>query len=285
MKKIVNEQIAISDSNPIRARYYQYPHFTYPWHFHSEYELIYVEHGQGKCLVGDSIIDFSDGDVILFGSSLPHCMQDMPEESDLSPSVNGVNIQFEKNSMQYSFSHYIQFTSIYHLLQESQRGIRFSTATHPEILLPLTHIPSATGVEQIIHMLELLQSLSTCMEKTYAASPNYNLEPFTFADQKISKLIGFLNKHYTSSLTLSDASQTAMNPTAFCRYFKEKTGKTFKQYILEMRIGYACKLLAVGQMNMSQISLECGFETVTHFNRCFKKITGMTPTAYKMLIT
>ena len=124
MKKILNEQIAVTDANPIRARFYCYPRFTYPWHFHSEYELMYVECGHGQCLVGDSIIDFQEGDVILFGSELPHCMQSAPEYgTDEQLYVKGVNIQFEKDFMQYSFSHYIQFTSIRNLLEDAHRGI------------------------------------------------------------------------------------------------------------------------------------------------------------------
>ena len=74
---------------------------------------------------------------------------------------------------------------------------------------------------------------------------------------------------------------TAMNPAAFCRYFKENTGKTFKEYVLDMRIGYACKLLNSSMMNISQISATCGFESPVHFNRIFKRVTGMTPTFYR----
>lgn len=83
---------------------------------------------------------------------------------------------------------------------------------------------------------------------------------------------------------LDVASYAAMNPTAFCRFFKENTGKTFRQHITDMRIGYACKLLLNGKWNISEISLECGFESVAHFNRCFKKHTGMTPTSYRRKI-
>ena len=97
--------------------------------------------------------------------------------------------------------------------------------------------------------------------------------------------MAFLNKHYTQPICLEDvASYAAMNPTAFCRFFKENTGKTFRQHITDMRIGYACKLLLNGKWNISEISLECGFESVAHFNRCFKKHTGMTPTSYRKKI-
>ena len=84
MKKIMNEKLTITTSNPVRARFYEYPRFTYPWHFHSEYEIIYVEKGEGDCLVGDSIISYSKGDLILFGSELPHSMQSPPDDGEES---------------------------------------------------------------------------------------------------------------------------------------------------------------------------------------------------------
>ena len=283
MKKILNERIAISSSNPIRARFYDYRGFTYPWHFHSEYELMFVEQGYGKCLVGDSIIDYRAGDLIFFGSGLPHCMQNCPEaEENEAYHVCGVNIQLEKDFMQYSFSHYTQFASIRSLLEKAHRGIRFPLAGRSEIAECLKRIPVAHGVEQMIEILRLLQALSAFPRKQFAASPNYLPDPSVFGDKKIEKIIAYLNKRYTQPVSLSEiASYTAMNEAAFCRYFKQETGKTFKQYILDMRIGYACKLLAAGRMNVSQISLECGFESTAHFNRIFKRITGMTPTSYR----
>ena len=129
MKKIMNEKLTITTSNPVRARFYEYPRFTYPWHFHSEYEIIYVEKGEGDCLVGDSIISYSKGDLILFGSELPHSMQSPPdggeesdngEESELK--VKGVNIQFEKDFMHYSISQYSQFIPIRNPGKSSSSG-------------------------------------------------------------------------------------------------------------------------------------------------------------------
>ena len=146
----------------------------------------------------------------------------------------------------------------------------------------LNRIPQAKGVEQMILILSLLQALALSPRKQFAASPSYTLSPSLLSDKKMERIISFLNKRYTQAVSLDEvASFTAMNPTAFCRYFKENTGKTFKQYILEMRIGYACKLLAADKLNVSQISTACGFESIAPFNRSFKKITGLTPTQYK----
>lgn len=286
MKKILNEQLYISSSNPIKARTYDYRSFTYPWHFHSEFEIIYVEKGYGQCIIGDNIIDYTDNTLIMFGSEIPHCMQSSPEyKTDESLRVNGCIIQFEKDFMQYSFRHYIQFININKLLDESARGIKFNIKNKPGIRTLLDKIPTTEGVEQILLFLELLHNLSLITKKEYGASPNYNPIPAEFKNKKIEKIISFINKTYTRNITLYDISSfAAMNPTSFCRYFKEKTGKTLVQYITDMRIGYACKLLSNDRFNISEISSECGFESVIHFNRCFKKNTGITPTEFRKKI-
>ena len=283
MKKILNEQLHISNNNPIKARFYNYDYFTYPWHFHSEFELMYVEHGKGQCMIGDAMLPYSDHTLFFFGTELPHWMQNDPEYNDNKElNVNGTIVQFEKDFMQYSFSNYIQFMQIQKILNCSNRGIVYDIKKHPDIQKMLIEFPQTEGLDQIILLLKLLQALSLVKEQRLAASPNFNVSLAGFKDNKIQKIIAYLNKKYTEQITLSDVSAfAAMNPTAFCRYFKENVGKTFTEYIIEMRIGYACKLLAVGRLNISQTSIECGFETISHFNRCFKKITGYSPSEYK----
>lgn len=283
MKKLINEQLAITRTNPIKARLYDYPRFTYPWHFHSEYEFIFIEKGRGQCLAGDSIADYSEGDGILFGSNLPHCMQTLPEDAaDERFRVQGAIIQFEKDFMQYSFSHYIQFNSIRNLLEEAQQGICFPLKEHADIARTVRLIPHTEGVEQVIHILTLLQALSALPRKRLIASPNYSPAASSFSDKKVGKVIAYLSKRYTQDVSLPEiASFVAMSPASFCRYFKANTGKTLTRFIHEMRIGYACKLLSSDTMNVSQISAVCGYDSITPFNRHFKEITGMTPTQYK----
>ncbi len=286
MQKILNEPLYISDSNPIKARIYDYKSFTYPWHFHCEYEMLYVENGYGQCIIGDSMTGYTDQTVFLFGSELPHCMQNPAEyEHNENLRVNGTIIQFEKNFMQYAFSHYIQFANIRNLLNEASRGIRFEIRDNPDIAELLKKIPLIHGAEQIILFLQLLLALSEISNKQLVASHNYNPVPSGFKGEKIEKVIAYINKKYTNNISLKEiASYAAMNPTAFCRFFKEHTGKSLKHYIINMRIGYACKLLADKRLNISEVSLECGYESVNHFIRCFKSIMNCTPTNYRKRI-
>ena len=238
-------------------------------------------------MAGDGMTDFSDQQLFLLGSNLPHYLENAPEY-DLKEElrVNGVIIQFEKDFMQYAFSHYSQFQGINRLLEEAQRGLLFSlsncTDDIPQII---KRIPQKEGVGQIVEFLQLLDALTHLTPEKVISSPAYDPIPARFNGRKIEKVMAFLNKHYTQPICLEDvASYAAMNPTAFCRFFKENTGKTFRHHITDMRIGYACKLLLNGKWNISEISLECGFESVAHFNRCFKKHMGMTPTSYRKKI-
>ena len=227
-RPIINEKLPISESNPIKARHYDYDRFTYPWHFHSQYEIIYVKESHGLCFVGDCIEKFSAGDVILFGTNLPHYMRsnDIYGSENATSRVQGTIIQFEQNFMQYSFDYYPQFLQIKMLLEESKRGIIFP--------------------------------------------------------KQDATRVGELLSGYTRNLKLNEiAGMASMNSSAFCRYFKENTGKTLLQYVMEMRVGYACKLLALGEMDISQIAVECGFDSITHFNRTFKQLVNLTPTQYR----
>ncbi|MDR3142816.1 MAG: AraC family transcriptional regulator [Tannerellaceae bacterium] len=287
MRTIMNEKLPISEANPIRPRYYDYAHFTYPWHFHSQYEIIYVKKSTGLCFVGDCIEKYSDGDLILLGTNLPHYLlsDDIYKTGNQELRVKGTIIQFEKDFMSYSIEHYPQFLQIKTFLEESKRGIFFRQLDSMQIIGLLDDFPTFKGFDQITNLLLLLQKMATYGNRQLLASPLYYEVFPTLGNKRIEKIISFINSNYTRDISLTEiSSMAAMNPSAFCRYFKENTGKTYVQYVMDMRIGYACKLLALNKMNVSQISVECGFDSISNFNRTFKQATQFTPTQYQQKI-
>ena len=234
--------------------------------------------------MGDCIERFSDGDVILFGPNLPHYMRSDDAYHCGNPllRVQGTIIQFEENFMQYSFDHYPQFHQIRLLLKEAKRGVVFHTADDSPARDMVSAFPKLKGFGQITGLLDLLQGLSVSSPKKMLASPFYYEKFPTAGNKRIDKIISFINSNYTRSLKLDEIAEMAnMNSSAFCRFFKEVTEKTFLQYVTDMRIGYACKLLTIGDMEISQIAVECGFDSISHFNRTFKQLTGLTPTQYR----
>ncbi|MCD7900581.1 MAG: AraC family transcriptional regulator [Bacteroides sp.] len=288
MKNIMNERLSISKSYPLKARFYDYEHFTYPWHFHPEYEIIYIQESTGVRFVGNSKEKFREGDVFLIGTNLPHYLKsdEIFHAGDAQLRVKGAIIQFEKEFMHHSIAYYPHFIKIKHLLDESKQGIYFPAGCSPQLIKLLKTIPLETGIDQITSFLQLLKEMSEITSRQIISTSDAIIDIIHDAS-RIDKIISYLNKNYNRPIDLYEISSfAAMNRTAFCRFFKRKTGKSFKNYILEMRIGYACKLLLIDDINISQISLECGFDTISYFNKTFKKNTGYTPTEYrKMMLT
>ena len=283
MKKIMNEKLSISESNPLKARNYEYVHFTYPWHFHSQYEIVYVSESSGHCFAGDCIDVFTDNYLVLFGSNFPHYLRSDEQylQNGIQKKVKGTVIQFEKDFMAHSINNYPHFIQVKKLLEDSHRGICFSPQSSIKIGEMIERIPSLDGFTQITDFLLVLHEMSIA-EKHFMATPSFLDKLPKFGNTKIEKIIAFVNGNYTRNIDLNEISSlAAMNTSAFCRFFKENTGKTFVQYVTDMRIGHACKLLSLEKMNITQICLECGFESISHFNRTFKKITNRTPSQYQ----
>lgn len=284
MKRIINEQLPVSDVNPLHVRTFDYKYFTYPWHCHNEFEIMFVETGRGKCMVGDTVTDYTDGTLFLFGHNIPHCMQSAPcYHNENALRVKGVIIQFEKEFMQYAFSHYRQFCQIQQLLDTSAQGICLHLADKQAIRSSLQKMSRTKGVSQIALFLSLLQAIAEQTDKRPCASPAYRPRTTDYQDEKMAKIMNYLQYSYTSPFKLEEmAAYIAMNPSALCRYFKKHTGKTLLQCITDMRIGYACKLLQSDAPSIAFVAEACGFESFSHFNRSFKRITGMQPTLYRL---
>ncbi len=277
----MNEKLSISETEPLKARFFDYERFTYPWHFHAEYEIIYFEEGNGTRFVGNCIEPFSSGEVLLLGPDLAHFMKS--DEIQLK-GLKGTIIQFEKDFMRHAISNYSQFSKIYKLLIESRNGVVFPPNSNSDIYGVLNKIPTKRGIDQIITLLEILKLMSET-DSRKILSTSEPTEISVSEHPRFDKVISFLNRNYNREIKLEEiASIAAMNPSAFCRYFKSKTGKTIKNYIAHMRTSYACKLLLNQNMSVAQVSNECGFETISYFNKTFKKNTGYTPTEYKNLI-
>lgn len=283
MRTIMNERLPISKSSPLKARFFDYEHFTYPLHFHTEYEIIYISEGTGTRFVGNNITKYQAGDILLIGSNLPHFMKsdEVYHSGNTDLRVKGTIIQFEKEFMYYAVNHYPHFIKIKHLFQESHRGIYFAAGSFPKLQHLIEKIPLENGLNQLMLFLEILKEMSETDNRQIISTTDFINETI-YDTARIDKIMSYLNKNYTRHVSLDEiASFAAMNSSAFCRYFKSKTGKSFKNYILDMRIGYACKLLLMEDISISQLSSECGFETISHFNKTFKKNTGHVPSQYR----
>ncbi len=279
----MHEQIDFPGRSAVRVKLREMPHFTYPWHFHPEFEILYVIEGSGTSFVADSIEEFKSGDLALIGSTLPHFWRS--DEKYLNSGgklkVKYMVIQFPNDFLKDEIAKYPEYHSIGELLERASKGIRFSADFVRGIENKIMKLSKSDGFERIIHLQELLHALAITAEYRLLAGEFYQQENHTFTNFRLTKVLQFLNTNYQRKIELETVADIAnLHPAAFCRFFREKTGKSLSEYVNDMRIGYACRLIIEGKLSVSQISFESGFNNLSNFNRNFKKHTGYTPTSY-----
>ncbi|MGH9840962.1 MAG: AraC family transcriptional regulator [Blastocatellia bacterium] len=254
------------------------PQFGNPWHFHPEYELTQVLRSAGVRFVGDSIERFAAGDLVLIGPNLPHYWRNDPHRAPEPSQAEAIILRFSDTCLGNGFFDLPEMQDVQGLLRRAARGIKFggNAATQLEHLLGLN------GFHRAIAFLTLLHDLANEADYQLLTTPAFSLAPDPSESERINKVYAYVMERYTQPLRLEEVAAVAnMNPTAFCRYFLQRTGKTLIGLVNEIRVGYACKLLSAGELNVTEICYACGFQNLSHFNRCFKKITCLTPTEYR----
>lgn len=281
--KLMHEHIDFPLQSAVKVKWQRKPHFTYPWHFHSEYEILYVIEGTGNSFVANSIENFQSGDLALLGSNLPHFWRSDEKyyTKKNSENINYIVIQFSSEFINESMFQFAEFQTIRDLLHRSARGIRFLPPFREKAGKKIIKIAKSSGFKQLIYFLELLQELGKTENYKLLASESYNEQEHDFTNDRMTKVMHYLSTSYRETIELEKVAEIAhLHPSAFCRYFKKQTGKSLSAYLKDLRIGYACKLILDGKMSISQICYESGFNNLSNFNRTFKQHTGFTPTGY-----
>jgi AraC-like DNA-binding protein len=281
--KIMHEQVSFAPRTMLKVKWDDFPQFTYPWHFHSEYEIVYVLKSSGRRFVADSIEPFSEGDITLMGSNLPHFWKNnLSEEPETVNNVNAIVVQFHKDFFREEINSYPEFHRINELLKRAERGIHFARPASEKVGRMLKRLLKLNGLERMLYFIKMMDAMARTENYKLLASNGYVLEEHKELNSRLDKIMHFINTNYQRKITQEEvAAKIGMSTAAFCRYFKEKTGKGFIYFINEMRIGYACKLLVEGHLSISQICYECGFNNLSNFNRMFKRQTGHTPGEYQ----
>jgi AraC-like DNA-binding protein len=281
--KIMHEQVSFAPRTMLKVKWDDFPHFTYPWHFHSEFEIVYVLKSSGRRFVADSAEPFQEGDITLMGSYLPHFWKsDVPDDMENASRVNAIVVQFHKDFFREEINSYPEFHRINELLKRAARGIHFSKTSGEKIGKMLKRLLKLNGLERMLYFIKLMDAMARIDSYRILASKAYLLEEHKELNNRLDKIMHFINTNYQRKITQEEvANKIGMNTVAFCRYFKEKTGKGFIFFINEMRIGYACKLLIENHLSISQICFESGFNNISNFNRMFKRQTGSTPGEYQ----
>lgn len=255
------------------------PFFEFKWHYHPEYELTLITKGEGKRLVGDNYNSYTSGDLVLLGSGLPHTWTSEPKDSE---DVSAVVIQFSYDFIN-SFLRYPEFKAISKLLADSSTGLHFKTVESENVIKEIKQLPEQSGSEKILLLLKILNQLSA-IEAVPLASEFFNSPKGKENEARINKVCRHIHLHATENITLHEvAGLIHLSNSAFCKFFKRVTGKTFSDYVNDIRIGNACRLLTESDRNINDIAFACGYESLTYFNRMFLKKKNCTPGAFRKI--
>ena len=284
--RLFEEIINYPAENSFLIKYDDFPHFTIPWHFHNEFEIVYIIRSFGKKFVGDAIEEFFPGDLSIYGSKLPHFyMNDHTfYHADHELRVNAIVVQFPTAYFAPSQLQRPEFGSVKKLLNSASSGLTFSADVAANGGKLLSEMLITSGMDRHLLFVKLIDYLGNC-ESRSIATIGYTNSMDDLGEPRMAKIYNFITRHYNRKITLDEVSSIAgMNPSAFCRYFKQKTGKTFAQFLSELRISYACKFLRHGYQTVAHISDEAGFNNLSNFNRQFKSIIGKSPSQYRELL-
>jgi AraC-like DNA-binding protein len=251
------------------------PSFEFKWHYHPEYELTYILNGSGYRIVGNSHEQFSRGDLVLLGSNLPHTWWGKNEDGRPSEAIV---IQFSSEFIE-PFLRLNEGQSIKELLAKSAKGIRFdSDAAFVEKLRSLSETKE---LESVLTLLSILQDLTEKPATNLCVDSYHNVISKKF-ETRINKVCTYIQNHYSEPISLKQVSDLVfMTESNFCKFFKKATSTTFSDYLNDLRINEACQLLLSSEDNVSKIAHDCGFESLSYFNRVFLRKKQLTPSRFR----
>lgn len=276
MKPFV-QKLPLTEETSFVARTYRTPAFEVSWHQHIEYELILFTEGEGLGFIGNYIGEFKTGDVFFLGANLPHTFQ--KRHKDIITSA--VVIQFREDFWGKDFLALPESKLIQQLFQQSMQGLRIEGQSKLWLQPLICGLEFASGFSRIIKLCDCLQIMAGTHELTPLSTQEvkvYNPKD----KERIEKVFHYTINSFTKPVTLTEIARLVnMSVPAFCNYFKKSTKKTYIDFLNEVRIGNACKLLTDTERTILDICFESGFNTLANFNKQFLKLKKMTPSKYR----
>ena len=259
------------------------PHFYDEFHYHPEIELTLITKGEGTRFVGDNIERFHDEDLVLVGSNLPHVWKndDAYYSKESSLKANSVVIHFHPDFLGREFFDLPETASIRNLLQKASAGLALNGNVKRSVSSAMKRMAKQGNFERLITLISILRDISLSVEVRTLASPAMVDAYKLHESDRMKKIHQYIITNFKNEIRLEDVARIAnMTPTAFSRYFKQRTRKTFSFFLNEVRIGYACQLLIENRLKIGQICYESGFTNLSNFNVQFKAIVKKTPQQY-----
>lgn len=282
--KALFQELPFEDDRYFNVYKEDLPHFIVPWHYHPSIEIMFIVSGTGTRLVGDHIETYEEGDVCIIGPSLPHEWRNDKIYFQKGSTLRSTCycLFFRKELLDGNLIRLPEMGKIRSLLEKSRYGIKFTGETRNQLGSIITGIYNSKGMRRITQLFGLLEMMSETDEYELLSSEAFAESISSDEFIRLNKVCQYIIDNYNRPIRLQDAAAIAnMAQNAFCRYFKSRTKKTFVQYLNDIRIGQAKKLLIENKHKITTISMMVGFNNLTNFYEQFKKNIGITPAEYQ----
>jgi AraC-like DNA-binding protein len=251
------------------------------WHFHPEYELVLNIKCNGTRIIGDSVELFDQYDMVFFAGNIPHCWNYYRTDNAL-PDKHGIIVHFKFDSLGESLLSQHELHSLKELLTEAERGIVYSTEDAKNAENHLERMVKNKGIDKVIDFFHTIKILSSSDNKGYLCSENYKLAFDEWGNKRMTDVYTYIRENYFKPISLEKISKVAkMSPFAFSRFFKKNCGACFVEYLNRVRTNKACYLLRETEYQVQDIAVECGFASISNFNKQFRKSEGISPRDYR----
>jgi YesN/AraC family two-component response regulator len=255
--------------------------FRSEWHYHPEIEIIYFREGSGTALIGNSITLFKKDDFFILGPNLPHMFKSDKQDDEDESISEAIIIHFSIEILQHFLS-LPENNLISKLLSNSVFGLNVSGENKMIAIEIINNIGFTQKTKRLISLLELLNTVAESKENIKITNSPLKIFSHKDDDKRLNRIYQYTLNNFHHQITLKEiANVIYMTPNAFCRYFKSRTKKQYSQFLIELRISHACKLLLETDFSIGIISFESGFMNLSNFNRYFKSVTGKSPLNYK----
>lgn len=279
--------IPVSLEKTIIFEDYSGPQFYPHLHRHKEFQLMWIICGNGTLIADHNIFRFNEADIFLLGASQPHVFKNaveyLPDGS--KKNIKGLSVFFNLQGPLHAVFSLPELSSVHSFLKNSMGGFRIPDNNKEELAEKIIELKSSKGAVRMSLFFSMIHFMYSLKEDLVSLSTKSESEPYPEEkSRRIQVIYDYILKNFENDISLEEvAEQAFLTPPAFCRYFKKHTGKTFVSFLNELRVNQACKKLVTekDEAQISNIAYECGFKSVTNFNRVFKTVIGSSPSVYQ----
>ena len=282
--KAVRFVIPKTSGNSFRLQIDREPYFYDTIHYHPEHQLTYFIKGEGTSFIGNHVERFKPGDVYFIGKNVPHVSKCDEAYYLNNPELEALSISlfFNDETFGSQFFEIPEMAHIKRLLEMASRGIKITGEEKETIAMLIKECQQIDGFKRFQNLLSILDIMAKSENIKTLSGVRYLSPSKESENERINVVFSFLSNSFRTAITLNQIAGVAnMTPNAFCRYFKQRTGRPYSLFINEMRVEYAGKMIAGSRESFGNITIESGFNSISYFNRQFKRITGMSPLQYR----